>query len=81
MSRITVFTKPACVQCNATKMKLNKHGLEYDLIDVSTEENADKLDLIKGWGYLTAPVVLVESDGEDIHWGGYNPDKIEALAA
>ena len=28
---ITVYTKPACVQCNATKKALDRAGLEYDL--------------------------------------------------
>ena len=32
---ITVYTKPACVQCNATYRALDKAGLEYDIIDIS----------------------------------------------
>lgn len=35
---ITVYTKPACVQCNATYCALDKAGIEYDVIDIT--ENA-----------------------------------------
>ena len=72
---ITVFTKPNCVQCNATKRALDKQGLDYDTIDVSEDMNA--LDKIKEMGFMQAPVVM--ADGEA--WSGYRPDKIKALAA
>jgi len=29
MSPITVYTKPACVQCNATFKALDKAGIDY----------------------------------------------------
>lgn len=32
---ITVYTKPGCVQCNATYRALESKGLEFDLVDVS----------------------------------------------
>ena len=37
---ITVYTKPACVQCNATKKALDRAGLEYDLVDISADDEA-----------------------------------------
>jgi glutaredoxin-like protein NrdH len=78
MSTITVFTKPACVQCRFTKTKLDQLGLTYDTIDISLDEAA--LEKVKGLGYLTAPVVLVSEDGEDTqHWGGFQPDRLIAL--
>lgn len=80
MKKITVFTKPACVQCRFTKTKLDQLGIPYDTIDVSVDEEA--LAKVKALGYLTAPVVLVEREGEDdAHWGGFQPDRIEAQAA
>ena len=32
---ITVYTKPACVQCNATYKALDKQGLSYEIVDIT----------------------------------------------
>ncbi|WP_342318340.1 glutaredoxin-like protein NrdH [Corynebacterium mayonis] len=72
---ITVYTKPACVQCVATKKALDKAGLEYTLVDIS--EDSDARDYVMALGYLQAPVV--EVDGE--HWSGFRPDRIRGLQA
>lgn len=72
---ITVYTKPACVQCNATYRALDKRGISYDVVDVT--EDAQALEHIKGLGYMQAPVVETEDD----HWSGFRPDKIGTLEA
>lgn len=71
---ITVYSKPLCVQCDATKRALNKAGVAYDVVDIT--EDAEALATIKGMGYLQAPVVITSED----HWSGFRPDKIKALA-
>ena len=72
---ITVYTKPACVQCNATYKALDKNGLDYTVVDITTNEQAR--DYVMGLGYLQAPVVVAGDD----HWSGFRPDRIKALAA
>lgn len=76
---ITVYTKPACVQCNATYRALDKAGIEYDVIDVidviDITENAQARDYVMSLGYLQAPVVVA---GEN-HWSGFRPDEISKL--
>ena len=72
---ITVYSKPNCVQCDATYRALNKHGLEYEVIDITQDEEA--LQTVKALGYQQAPVVFAQGD----HWSGFQPDKIKALAA
>lgn len=37
---ITVYTKPGCVQCNATFRALDKAGLSYQVVDVSSDAAA-----------------------------------------
>ena len=32
---ITVYTKPACVQCNATYKALDKQGIAYQKVDIT----------------------------------------------
>ena len=72
---ITVYSKPACVQCDATKRALDRQGLAYQVVDLTLDAAA--YDQVTAMGYRQAPVVIA---GED-HWAGFRPDKISALAA
>lgn len=71
MSQITVYTKPACVQCNATFKALDKRGIEYQKIDVT--ENPEAREYVMSLGYLGAPVVYVSPT---VHWSGFRPDRL-----
>ncbi len=70
---VTVYSKPACVQCNATVRALDKKGVEYDVVDMS--QDMDALERVRALGYMQAPVVMTDSD----HWSGFRPDKIAEL--
>jgi glutaredoxin-like protein NrdH len=72
---ITVYSKPACVQCTATTRALDRQGLDYTIVDVSTDEQA--YERVLGLGYRQVPVVIA---GET-HWGGFRPDMISTLAS
>jgi len=76
MSQITVYTKPACVQCNATYKALDKNGVAYRVVDLSEDNEAR--EYVMALGYLQAPVVVVDAD---THWAGFRPDRIKTLAA
>lgn len=67
---VTVYTKPACGGCIATKKHLDKLGIPYAVGSMD-----DIRDLAIEQGILAAPVV--EVDGQ--LWGGYRPDRIAAL--
>jgi glutaredoxin-like protein NrdH len=71
---VTVYTKPACVQCNATYKALDKQGVDYNIVDITVD--SDARDYVMALGYLQAPVVV--AGGE--HWSGFRPDRIKALA-
>lgn len=73
--RITIFTKPHCVQCNATCRALDKQGIAYQLIDLTEDEAA--LQQVRALGYREVPVVMTGDD----HWSGFRPDKISTLHA
>lgn len=70
---ITVYTKPACVQCEQTKKLLTKNGLEFETIDI-TEDTA-AYDKVVALGFQAAPVVITDDDA----WAGFNPAKINGL--
>ncbi|WP_402377955.1 glutaredoxin-like protein NrdH [Isoptericola rhizosphaerae] len=73
MASVVVFSKPACVQCNATYRALEKKGIDYTVVDLS--QDAAALDEVRALGYMQAPVVVVG----DSHWSGFRPDKLAAL--
>ncbi len=71
----TVYTKPACVQCDMTKKLLDKNGVSYTTVDITQDQEA--YDKIVAMGFMAAPVVITENDA----WAGFNPEKINAIAA
>lgn len=71
---VTVYTKPACVQCNATYRALDKKGIPYNSLDISVDEEA--LERLKALGFQQAPVVEAPIGS----WSGFNPTKIDELA-
>lgn len=71
---ITVYTKPACVQCDATKRVLSNLDVPYSIRDLSTD--ADARDYVLALSYSSAPVVV--AGGE--HWSGFRPDRLAAVA-
>ena len=71
---ISVYSKPQCVQCTATYKALERSNIEFQIFDVT--EDQDAYETVKNLGYLQAPVVIAG----DEHWSGFRPDKIEALS-
>ncbi len=71
---VTVYSKPACVQCTATYRALERIGVSYEIVDIS--EDADALDRVRGLGYMQVPVVVA---GER-HWAGFRPDMIGSIS-
>ena len=71
----TVYTKPACVQCDMTKRYMDKNGIAYTTVDIT--QDPDALEMILGMGFQSAPVVISDKGS----WAGFQPDKINLLAA
>lgn len=74
---ITVYITPNCGQCDATKSRLDKRGLEYRIVDI-TEDDTARHYVTCELGYLQAPVVVVD---DNTHWSGFRIDAIDKLAA
>lgn len=72
---ITVYSKPSCPQCDATKRQLAALGVSFDVVDVTQDLQA--AELLRTAGFMQVPVVLSDND----IWSGYRPDKIKRLAA
>lgn len=72
---VTVYTLPACVQCDSTKRYLQKNLIEYTEIDMSKDEAA--YSKVKELGYSQAPVVEYGNE----HWSGFRFDRLAKIAA
>lgn len=72
-SAITVYSKSACTQCEATKRALRRAGVSFQEVDLT--QDADALAYVQMLGYAQAPVVVAGDD----HWSGYRPDRIADL--
>lgn len=77
---VVVYSKPACVQCDATYRRLDKFEIEYTIIDISVDTEA--LQKLVSLGVQQAPYVEVtHADGRVTAWTGYNPGQIKELAS
>ena len=61
---VTVFTKPHCPQCDATKRQLTKLGVPFETVDLT--QNPSTLEQL-----VITP---------DNSWTGYRPDLIREVA-
>lgn len=78
MFPVTIYSKPQCPQCDATKRRLTKAGATFREVDLT--EQADALAWVsEELGYSSAPVVVIEDGTDENHWSGYRPDLIDRL--
>ncbi len=75
MEKVTVYTKPSCVQCDMTKKMLDKNNINYDTVDIT--EDISAFEMVKSMGFMSAPVVITDTDS----WAGFQPDKIMKIAS
>lgn len=70
-----MYTKPSCVRCTSTYRELDSQGVEYEVLDVSSNPAAlERFKLLKG---TEAPLVVTPWG----NWTGFRPDLITSLAA
>ena len=72
MTQITVYSKPGCPGCMATKRSLDKSGAAYRIVDVTLDPTA--ADEVRELGYSALPVVVYGQE----NWSGFRPDRITA---
>lgn len=72
---VIVYSKPSCVQCNATYRALTEKGIDHEVVDLT--EHPAAVDALRDANFLQAPVVRF---GDDV-WAGFRPDKIAEVRA
>ncbi|MFF5035540.1 glutaredoxin domain-containing protein [Nocardia salmonicida] len=71
---ITVYTKPQCPQCDATKRTLDNLGFAYRVVDVA--QDPDARERLLSMGFRGAPVV----EAGNVRFTGFRPDKLKSLS-
>lgn len=69
--KITVWTKPACVQCDQTKKEFDKRGIIYQTRKLTPRA----IDRFIALGLMAAPIV----ETDDRRWSGFRLEKIKSL--
>lgn len=71
---ITIYTKPGCVQCNAAKRYLERHGSAFEMVDITVDQEA--YDYLVESGHRQVPVI---KSGNHLI-AGFKPDELLKLA-
>nr|WP_314267083.1 glutaredoxin-like protein NrdH [uncultured Moellerella sp.] len=74
MTVVTIYSKPDCVQCNATYQALDRKNIPYQIIDLTEDDEA--LKFVRQLGYQQVPVVVAGQE----HWSGFRPDMLLRLS-
>ncbi len=69
--KVKVFSTPTCAYCIVLKRWLDKHQVEYQEVDVSQDQEAQK-EMVEKTGQMGVPVIDI--DGELIV--GFDKEKI-----
>lgn len=73
---ITVYSTPNCAQCRMTKHILERDGINYTPVDLTTDLDAHRF-VTRDLGYKAAPVVYaIYPDGHTEHWSGLQPARL-----
>ncbi|GIN88428.1 NrdH-redoxin [Heyndrickxia sporothermodurans] len=76
MSKVTVYTKNGCPQCEMTKVVLNNEGIKFETFNVEEDEKAFDY-VVNTLELRQMPVVEVEGQEP---FTGFQPDKLKSLA-
>ena len=75
--QVTFYSKENCISCVMTAKWLDKHGVDYEYIDVTGDDEVIKF-LINS-GYQEMPVIMVEDSTGFSSFTGYRPDSLKIL--
>ncbi|RCL03296.1 MAG: glutaredoxin-like protein NrdH [Candidatus Tokpelaia sp. JSC161] len=70
---VTIYSKPACIQCFATCRAFQDRGINFHVVDISEDFKA--YSFVTKLGYRQVPVVVAG----DSHWAGFRPDMIDQV--
>lgn len=72
-NKFTIITTSPCVKCDATKRRMTKWGIPFDV--VAKEDAADIVEEARAEGATSFPIVVTPGGS---FWSDYRIDKIDA---
>lgn len=72
---LTVWSKPNCQQCDATKRFLDKRQIEFEAKNLL--EHPEQVAQFQEMNLLQAPIVVTPDD----IWSGFRPDRLDDAIA
>jgi len=60
MAKVTIYTTPSCMFCNAAKKYFEENGIDYTEKDLSLDQEARKEIMYKG--FRSAPIISVDNE-------------------
>lgn len=80
--RITVYGRPGCQPCRATRRVLDARQVTYTFVDVQDLSRAQLGELVHEAASNMLPIVIIRDDIDVIDaWAGYRPAKLDTLTA
>lgn len=74
---VTVYSKPACGQCDATKRWLDKRGIKY--VPLGLGDHPEKVEEFREQGLLAAPIVVIQTRDKTVTWSGFRATQLAEL--
>lgn len=77
--RATVYTRPGCMKCRATRRALERMGVEVTMSPIDDDERALGIMADHGWAELPLVEVHGSEPGETFTWAGMQDNNLRAL--
>ncbi|MFC9768635.1 glutaredoxin domain-containing protein [Rhodococcus jostii] len=74
---VTVYSKPNCMGCTATKRLLTRLEIPHTIVDITDDGAA--YEYVRSLGYTSAPVVVAELPDGMQHWAEFREERIRHL--
>lgn len=82
MKKVTIYSTPTCVYCNAAKDFFGQNSIDYENYDVSTDLEK-RQEMVEKSGQMGVPVIFVEdpsnSSGQAEMIIGFDKPKLSEL--
>lgn len=79
---VTVYGRPGCQPCIATKRRLDTLGVLYRFVDLDQPDQKTNAELLRLAGVTHLPHVVVHDEHRNnASWSGFRPDLLDRLAA
>ena len=79
MSKVKIYSTPACPYCKQEKEYLKEKGVEFEDIDVASD-SAKAEEMVEKTGQMGVPVTIITTDeGKEEKVIGFDQDKLAKL--